>query len=149
MANTFRAAMRAGAMTLFEGYKAANPNALKQMYRGRPSSIFAPCGYLEGFTESDINYTAQMVQRTPILEARIIHGTFDSADAVDQQDAFADGFLQYVISNKHAAGAPTLVAVVSMVDDPGWVPEWLPPDVQRPYNTTVIGLQGSALNADY
>jgi hypothetical protein len=145
MSNTFRAALRAAAVTLLQGYKAANNGALTQIYPGRPLSFYAPCAFVEAINEPDINYTAQMVQRTPRAEIRFVHGAFDSAEAVAQQDALVDGFLQYCIDNKHAAGAPTLVAVVAVQDEPGWVPEWLP---DKSFYSTVVVLEGSALNAD-
>ena len=145
MSQTFRAALRAAAVTLLEGYKAANNGSLTQIYPGRPASFYAPCAFVEAINEPDINYTAQMVQRTPRAEIRLVHGTFDSAEAVSQQDALVDGFLQYVIDNKHAASARSLVAVVAVQDEPGWVPEWLP---DKSFYSTVVVLEGAALDAD-
>ncbi len=145
---TFRAATRAATVTLLEGYKAANDAALKQIYPGRPASIYAPCAFPETIDEPEINYTAQMVQRNPRVTVRIVHGTFDSAEAVAQQDAFLDGFMTYVLANRHAAGSRTLLAVISISDEPGWVPEWLPVDQQRSYYSSLITLEGSILEGD-
>ena len=146
--STFRAATRAATVALLEGYKAANDDALKQIYPGRPASIYAPCAFPEGIDERDINYTAAMVQRTPRVTVRVVHGTFDSAEAVAQQDAFIDGFFSYVLDNRHAAGARTLLAVVAIQDEPGWVPEWLPESQQRSYYSSLVILEGSILEAD-
>jgi hypothetical protein len=147
MAN-FRTAMRAAAVTLLTGYKAANDDALKQIYPGRPASIFPPCAFVDGINEPDITYTASLVQRVPRAEIRLVQGTFDSADSVDGQDALVDGFIQYVIDNKHAAGANTLVQIAGVQDEPGWVPEWFPPDAQRPYYSSIVILEGVALDRD-
>lgn len=148
MTTTFRAATRAATVDLLEGYKAANDEALKQVYPGRPASIYPPCAFPETIDEPDIGYTAQMVQRTPRVTVRIVHGTFDSAEAVAQQDAFIDGFFSYVLDNRHAAGARTLMAVVAINDEPGWVPDWLPEAQQRSYYSSVVVLEGLILEAD-
>lgn len=145
MSTTIRAALRAAAVTLLEGYKAANDTALTQIYPGRMTSLYPPAAFIEAINEPDINYTAQMVQRTPRAEIRFVHGAFDSEEAVTQQDALVDGFIQYVIDNKHAAGANTLVAIVAVQDEPGWVPEWLP---DKSYYSTVVVLEGLALTGD-
>lgn len=146
--STFRRATRAAAVTLLEGYKAAHDEALRQIYPGRPASIYTPCAFVEAINESDITYTAQMVQRTPRVDVRVVHGTFDSAEAVAQQDDFVDGFFSYVLGLKHAAGSRTLIAVVAIQDEPGWVPEWLPIDQQRSYYSSVVVLEGSILEGD-
>lgn len=148
MTSTFRAATRTATVTLLEGYKTLHDEALKQIYRGRPASIYTPCAFPEGIDEPDINYTAHMVQRNPRVSVRIVHGSFDSAEAVDQQDAFIDGFFSYVQDNRHAAGGRTLLAVVSIQDEPGWVPEWLPVEQQRSYYSSVVVLEGSILEGD-
>lgn len=146
--SNIRTAMRAAAVTLLEGYKAANPGSLKQIYPGRPASIFAPSAFIEAINEPDINYTAQLIQRTPRAEIRLIKGLFDSAEAVGPMDELVDGFIQYVLDNRFAAGPATLVAVISTQDEPGWVPEWLPPESQRSYYSTLVVLEGLSLDAD-
>lgn len=130
-------------MDLLAGYKAANSAALKQLYPGRPLSIFPPCAFIERVTE-DLAYTPAGTQRTPAVEVRFIQGNFDSEDTVDGADALADGFIEYVVANRHAAGANTLLLVESVEDEPGWVPEWIP-DVQRAYYSTLVTLRGEGL----
>jgi hypothetical protein len=140
----FRADLRAAAVTLLRGYKTANPNALKQIYPGRPLSIFAPCAFIDSISESGIDYTPAGMQRTPAVSIRFVQGQFDSEDTVTGQDALVDGFIDYVVANRHAAGANTLSVLTSVDDDPSWVPEWIP-DPQRAYYSTVVVLSGEGL----
>ena len=140
----FRTDLRAAAVTLLEGYRDANEGALKQIYPGRPLSIFAPCAFVDSISEPDITYTPAGMQRTPAVAIRLVQGNFDSADTVAGQDDLVDGFIEYVVTNRHAAGANTLSVIDSVDDDPGWVPEWLP-DPQRAYYSTVVTLRGEGL----
>ena len=130
-------------MTLLTGYKAANPTAIKQIYPGRPLSVFAPSAFIESVSES-IDYTPAGMQRTPEVAVRFVQGNFDSEDTVDGQDALVDGFIEYVAQNRHAAGANTLMLVSSVDDEPGWVPEWVP-DPQRSYFSSLVTLSAEGL----
>lgn len=146
MSTTFRASVRAGAMALLQGYADANSGALKQIYPGRPMQILPPCAFIDTINEPDINYTASMIQRTPRVAIRLVKGVFDSAEAVAGMDTMVDGFIQYVLDNRFAAGAKTLVAVVSVDDEPGWIPEWM--DDSKSYFSTLVTVEGLALDAD-
>ena len=75
----------------------------------------------------------------------MIHGIFDSKEAADQKDAFVDGFLDWVVTRYHEAGANTLVGVTDTEDLPNYVPEWMPPPEQKVYYATRITLEGLAL----
>lgn len=132
-------------MTLLDGYKDANAGVLIQTYPGRPLSLHPPCAYVESIDESDITYTPAGTQRTPAVSVRLVQGNFDSQDTVDSQDTLVDGFLEYVVANRHAAGANTLFLVESSEDDPQWTPEWIP-DPQRPYFSTLVTLRAEGLH---
>jgi hypothetical protein len=139
---SFRASVRAATMTLLDAYKAAHPTALRQTYPGRPLSISPPCAFPESISE-ELAYTPAGTQRTPLVAVRLVKGTFDSEDTVDEADAFVDGFIDYVVDNRHAAGANTLFLVESVEDDPLWTPEWIADS--RPYYSTLISLRGEGL----
>lgn len=140
----FRSDLRAAAMSLLEGYKAANDEALKQIYPGRPLSVFAPCAFVDSIDEGDITQTLAGTQRTPEVSIRLVQGNFDSADTVEGQDALVDGFIDYCASHFQEAGFNTISSIVSVRDEPGWVPEWMP-DPQRAYYSTVVVLRGEGL----
>jgi hypothetical protein len=76
-----------------------------------------------------------------------LHGLFDSKDAAEAVDDFVDGFLAWVKPRFHAAGANTLIALTEVEDLPTYVPDWLPPERQRTYYGTRIGLEGYAESA--
>jgi hypothetical protein len=141
----FRTEMRAAAVALLEGYKTANSGQLNQIYPGRPLSIHPTCAFPDEIDESDITYTPAGMQRTPTVGIRFVGGTFDSEDTVNAQDALIDGFIEYVITNRHSAGANTLSLIVAVNDEPDWTPSWLPVELQKPYYSTVVTLGGEGL----
>lgn len=133
--------MRVAAFTLLDGYKTAH-GGLKQVHRARPMSIFPPCAFVDAIDEGEINYTASIVQRTPLVRIRIVRGTFNAADVADANDDLVDGFIEYVVGNRHAAGGATLALITAAEDDDGWTPAWMPDDKQLPYYSTVLTLSG-------
>jgi len=139
----FRADVRAAAVTLLTDYK-ADANIALQIYPGRPRNIAPPTAFVDNIRETRVFTGPTLVQRTPTVEVIVLHGLFDSKDAVEQGDAFVDGFLAWVDDRYHAAGASTLVGVVSTEDVPNFVPDWLPPEQQRTYYATQIDLEGFA-----
>jgi len=141
-----RAALRAAAVELLEDYAAAAALTL-QIYPGRPRSIHPPTAFVDVMRETITYPGMTLLQRRPQADVVVLHGLFDSKDTADQADAFVDGFLAWVAARFHAAGANTLVALVSIDDDPTYVPDWQPPEVQRVYYATRITLEGYAENA--
>ena len=139
----FRSAMRAAAVTMFNDFK-ADRGLVLQIYPGRPRTIAAPTVFVDRISERLTEYTLSTRQRVPVVEVVVLHGLFDSKDAVEQGDEFVDGFLDWIADNYHAAGANTLISAVATEDDPEFVPTWQPPEVQRTYYATRISLEGFA-----
>lgn len=138
-----RVAMRAAALSLLDGYKAANAGSLKQTYQARPATIATPSAFVDAINEGEIAYTPAGMQRTPDVVIRLVRGTFSSGDVAEANDALVDGFIDYVVDNKHAAGANTLALITSVEDDDGWIPEWIPES--QPYYSTLVTLSGEGL----
>lgn len=138
-----QAAMRAAAVDLLNDY-ASSASLKLQTYPGRPATLYPPTGFVDGIRET-ITYTA-LHQRTPTVDVIVLFGLYDSADAVAQKDAFADGFLDWVMDRFHAAGANTLLAVTEIEDLPTYVNEWVPPERQKTYYAMRIALEGLALS---
>lgn len=138
----FRTQVRAAAVELLEDYAAAE-NLSLQVYRARPRSINPPTAFIDRIVDPPIDYLGpQNLQRTTSVEIVILHGLFDGGVAVDQADVFVDGFLRYVAGQVHAAGANTTIAVIEAADESTYVPDWLPPDLQRTYFGTRLTLEG-------
>lgn len=137
---------RAAAVALLKNYAAvglAGTGTGLQIYRARPATIRPPTAFVEGMGETVVDFLAPNVrQRTPSVLIRLVWGLFDSGTAVDQRDAFVDGFSDWVTDNYHAAGANTLIAVARLTDDPTWVPDWLPQEQQKTYYSTLVTLEG-------
>lgn len=139
----FRSSVRAAAVSLLEAYKADSGRAMN-VYPARPRSINAPHAFIDTISESFDYSNVTWRQRHPTVEVVVLWGLFDSKDAVDQADGFADEFLDWVTDRYHAAGANTLVEIREIEDEPTYVPDWLPPAEQRTYYATRLTLEGFA-----
>ncbi len=136
-------AMRGAAVTLLETYKAAAGVKL-QVYRARPSTLYPPTAFVDRMTEQDTIVGPTMRQQLIGIEVVVVHGLFDSGEAVDQRDAFVDGFGNYLVEQFHAAGGQTLISTATFDDDPNYVPDWI--EDQKAYYATRITLEGFANN---
>lgn len=142
-ATTFRADVRAASVALLEAYK-ADADIKLQVYRARPATIKPPTAFVDRITEADTYPAYTYPSRTPRAEIVVLHGLFDSGEAVDQADAFVDGFLAWTVANLAAAGANSTISVTEVEDDPTFVPDWLAEEYRRPYFATRITLEGFA-----
>ena len=133
--------LRAATVTLLTDY-AASAGVKLQVYRARPASIYAPTAFVDGFSERVTYPGSTLYQRQPLVEVIVVHAIFDSGEAVDQRDAFVDGFLAYCATRFHQAGANTLLGLVAIDDLPAFVPDWLPPEKQKTYYASRITLEG-------
>jgi hypothetical protein len=137
-------AYRDAAVTLLKDY--ADDAGIKlQVYRARPATVLPPCAFVDRMSES-IEYPGAVTwrQRTPRIEVVVLHGIFDSGDAVDQRDRFVDGFLDWVTDNAHAADPNSTIGLVAVEDDPSFVNDWARPESQRTYYATRLTLEGYA-----
>jgi hypothetical protein len=139
----FRTEMRAAVVTLLEGYAQAASVKL-QVYPGRPRSVAPPTAFIDLITETYAYSNVTWRMRVCQVEVILLHGLFDSKEAVDQADAFSDAFLDYATDALHQAGGNTTLAIVEMTDDPTYVPDWQPPAEQRTYYATRITVEGHA-----
>lgn len=139
----FQADVRAAAVTTLAAVASAQSVAL-QVYAGRPKAVLPPTAFVDVMRETTV-YVGHMMQRTVQADIVVLHGSFDSADAADQKDAFVDAYIDYVrTTGFHAAGANTTLGVVSTEDDPTFVPDWLEREQQRTYFATRLTLEGYA-----
>lgn len=149
---SLRVAMRAACMSLLTDYTASvNPPPKMQLYRARPRKVAAPCAFIDRVTASRSYFGPQNVQETVTATVILLHGprlpqggSFDSGDSVDQADAFADGFAEWVDANPHEIGPNTTIGLPSYEDDPTYIPDWVPIEEQMSYYATVYQLEGYA-----
>ena len=143
----FQTSMREAAVGFLEALRddlTWPTNIRLQVYRARPASVHPPTAFVDSISE-EINYTG-LNQRRPRAEIVVMHGLFDSGSAVDQRDWFVDSLIDYSFDHFHEADPNTEVAIVSVNDDPTFVPDWLPPAAQRTYYATRLTLEGLALS---
>jgi hypothetical protein len=148
---SFRGDIRAACVELLTGFAAAQEPPIRlQVYPGRPASVYPPTAFVDRITEGIVFTGPDLMQRTPTAEIVLLHGLFDSKDAVDHADEFTDAFLVYVADRIHAAGTNTTVGITSVEDDPTFVADWIPtPDsrtrnAQGPFFATRFSLEGFA-----
>lgn len=137
----FQTQMRAAAVDLLNDY-ASSASVKLQVYPGRPARLLPPTGFVDRIVERVVMTGPTMRQRFPTVVVTLVWGLFDSMEAVNQRDAFIDGFMDWVTSNYHAAGATTLIAPTLTEDLPGWQPSWLATD--HVYFATELSLEGYA-----
>lgn len=135
--------MRAAAVQFLEDLK-QDLSIRLQIYRARPATINPPCAFIDSMSES-LAYTA-LNQRKPQADIVVLHGLFDSGEAVDQRDVFVDALVDIVLDDVHAIHPNTTVGIVAIEDDPTFVPEWLPSANQRTYYATRFTLEGLSLS---
>ena len=138
-------AMRAACVSLLEGYATAASLKL-QVFPSRPDRILTPTAFVDRMGET-YGPDTNLLQRIPTAEIVVLHGLFDSGEAVAQRDAFCDGFVDYARDRFHEAGATTGIRVESLDDDPDYLTDWQPRDVAARYYATRITLEGLALSA--
>ena len=136
-------AVRAGAVTLINGYRAASGVELGQVYRARPTQIKTPSVFVDSVGESAEAFTKEESQRAIRLGIRVVWGIYDSGQTVDQRDEFVDGFYAHVMDNYHVFGGNTECNWVGTTDDEDWSPAWIPTDTS-PYFSTLVTLEGRA-----
>lgn len=140
----YQAGYRAAAVQLLTDFKNAVGIKL-QVYPSRPGLIAPPTAFVDRMEDDLLDFlTDAIFQHRPTVEVVVLHGLFDSKDAVDQRDRFVDGLLEWVRTRYHAAGANTLIRVRRVADDPTYVPDWLPAEQQRTYYGTRLFLEGDA-----
>lgn len=105
-----------------------------------------PHAFVDGFVET-VEYSGMTLRRrTPAVLVTVVHGLFDSGEAVDHADAFVDGFLDYCTPRYHEAGTNTLLGITRIDDEAAWVPDWLPPEKRATYYATHFTLEGLTLD---
>lgn len=128
---------RAAAVQLMSDY-ASFAELKMQIYRARVKQAKPPTGYVESIDEAITPFTLETSQRVPTAVVRLLWGRFDDGDAVDQRDAFVDGFYAWVMDNPHAIDPNAIVGIVAVSDDPDFVLDGVS------YFSSSISLEGLA-----
>jgi len=139
----FQTLMRKAAVDLLTEY-AAGAGIKLQVYPGRPKSLYPPTAFPDSIREETVFTGPVQRQRTVTVELLVLWGLFDSKEAVDQRDAFCDGFADYVTDHRDQADPHTVLAGVAFQDAPAFVPDWVPEDQQVTYYATRIAVEGYA-----
>ena len=135
---TIRADARAAVLELLDGCAAAQTPVVKlATYPGRPASIAAPHAFIDQVSEG-LDYPGPLArQRSVTVEAVLLHGLFDSKEAVNQADVFMDALVDYVAARREAAGANRTIGITSIADEPSYVADWIRGEQKTYYATRV------------
>jgi len=136
-------AVRAGAVTLVNDYRASAGLSLGQVYRARPAQIKTPSVFVDSVTESADSFTTREYQRAVRVGIRVVWGVYDSGSSVDQRDAFVDGFYAWVADAPRAFDGNADCVWIGTDDDEDWSPGWIPTDESK-YFSTLVTLEGRA-----
>ncbi len=140
----FHRLMRAGVFDLLDEYKTSSGIKLG-LYPARPISLYPPHAFCDFQNEDPLLTTQGTRQRNLHSSWIIVWGLFDSKEAVDQRDAFVDGFSAYVLDQFHKVGGATDLYVGSVADLPTFQPDWGDQQQQATvYYATRITLEGFA-----
>lgn len=138
-----QAAVRAGAMTLVNGYRTSSGLDLGQVYRARPAQIKTPSVFVDSVSENADSFTTPEYQRVVRVGLRAVWGVYDAGATVDQRDAFVDGFYAWVADHPRAFDGNADCIWIGTFDDENWTPDWIPND-QSAYFSTLVTLEGRA-----
>ena len=138
----FQTYVRAAALQLVVDYAQAVGLVLTA-YPGRPRTIAPPHAFIDRMREA-IDFDGAYRKRLVQADVRIVWGLFDSKEAVDQRDAFVDGFVDWVTDRPHQAYGTTELEPRSVDDDPDFVPDWVPEQNRKTYFSSIITLEGYA-----
>jgi len=121
----FRAAMRAAAVSLLSDYvDDANLDARVQIYRTIPTTIVPPTAFVERVSENQTFSGPTQRQRFAVARVVVLWRLFsdgERGDAVDQLDAFLDGFTDWVLEHYHEPGNTEIISSARIDDDPYFV----------------------------
>jgi len=134
---------RAAVERLLRGYATGTVLHLSA-FRARPTSLHLPHAFIDRMRETVTYVGPTNMQRRVLVDIVILHGLFDSGDAVDQRDRFVDGFLAYLAEHFDEIEPNTVISGVSVTDVPVYRPDWFPDDRQETYFATVVTLEGYA-----
>ena len=102
-----QADFRAAVVDLLTDF-AANASIQLQVYQARPASIHPPTAFIDAMGDDLTDFSGNLFQHVPVVEIVVLHGAFDSGEAVAQRDAFVDAFHEWQRVLPHAAGSRTL-----------------------------------------
>lgn len=137
----WQADVRSACMTTLDAY-ASGANVKLATYPGRPASLAPPHAFVDVLREENV-VSGHLMQRTVQADIVIVWGLFDSKVAVEQKDAFVDGYIVYLrdVPNYASAGPSSLFRVASTEDDSTFTPDWMDRANQRPYYATRITVE--------
>lgn len=128
-ASVASATLTSSIVNTLEAFKAAAGINLN-IYPGRPSTIHPPHAWIDR-RRDEITSTGDSafnaMNHLVTVEIVVVHGLFDSREAVDQRDAFVDAFNSWLRDNNRLvglAGGNSTLERWSADDVPDFTPNW-------------------------
>ena len=133
-------------VSALEAYKQSAGIKL-QVYPGRPRTIEPPHAWIDARHDVVVSEVAgSAMEHTANVELVVVHGMFDSAEAITQRDAWVDGFNSYLrdqLRSRGLAGGNSVLERWRVDDIPNYVPDWLPERERTTYYATLYRLEVS------
>lgn len=116
MATTVRTRIRAGALTVLQAYKTANPTLLTHVYDHRPGSVRTPCAFVAKGMDESVRHDANVRSRTIRPRIIVLNRQVTNDQATDEQDVLADGLIQAFSDARSTMVSHAFTAIVGVED---------------------------------
>lgn len=116
MSTSVRQSARAGAKSVLDTYKAANPTRLAHVYDHRPSSANTPCAWVEKAISEEITFSASVRFRVLTLTVKVLNKQVSNKQAADEQDVLVDGLIDAFTTASRTAVAGGRIIPASVSD---------------------------------
>lgn len=114
-------------MAALEAYRTAAGLPLN-LYPGRPVTITPPHAFIGERRDVISSIMAgSAMEHVATVEVIVVHGLFDSAEAIKQRDAWVDGFNSYLrdsLRGQGLAGGNSVLERWTVDDTPDYTPNW-------------------------
>jgi hypothetical protein len=103
MADTFRADVVAGLVTIMEAYQTANPTLLRRVFDARPESDVTdlPFAYVAAPREESIEWANGVRTRTMNVSIVVVDQLASNAETMARFDVLVDGLIEHISPYYH------------------------------------------------
>lgn len=145
-ASVASASLTSQLVAALEGYRTAVGIRLN-VYPGRPATIRPPHAWIDARHDVINSIVAgSAMDHVANVELIVVHGLFDSRDAITQRDAWVDGFNTYLrnaLRGEGLAGGNSVLERWRVDDIPNYTPDWVPERDRTTYYATLYRLEVS------
>ncbi len=139
MTTVFRAATRAGLVTILEAFKTANPTLLRSVHAARPEGFTGdyPIAFVDSFPETAI-HTSGVRGRTGSVTVAVVDAGGTNEEQVAAWDILVDGLMDHFTGYPHISTG-TIWNEMTVEEYDETIGEQLRPAVRFTFNNVYTG----------